>query len=347
MFRVWVRGLVTGEKYSRVREIVFLTRELNSLAREKVSLIREVRSLTWERLFPTWKNIFLTGERFFRVGKGRFETRERVSRTREIIFRVWPRGGRMPIGAVNVNLQPRQDVMPNYDTPGLSYDSGAFYDDVAPLPSTFNKKMAKVTFSLKAVPDPGVIQECTNLKTALTGNANFPTLPVSLATFGTKITSAQAKLTASDNAAALSKQATADKDTEIAALIAMAMQLVGYVDLTANGDESKILSAGLSVRSARVPQSVPVQVQNLALTTGDNTGEIDAQWDGISNAKSFEVQTSPDPFTDASWRTADTVTNSKVALTGLTSGAKIWVRVRDVNSKGKGPWSDPSVKVVP
>ena len=63
--------------------------------------------------------------------------------------------------------------MPNYDTPGLAYDSGVFYDDLAPAPSTNKKKMAKVKFSLKDVPDAGVIQECTNLKTALTGNANF------------------------------------------------------------------------------------------------------------------------------------------------------------------------------
>ena len=40
-------------------------------------------------------------------------------------------------------------------------------------------------------------------------------------------------------------------------------------------------------------------------------------------------------------------TNSKTTLTGYVSGSKLWVRVRAINSKGKGPWSDPAVKVVP
>lgn len=237
--------------------------------------------------------------------------------------------------------------MANYDTPGLTYDSGALYDDLTPLPLTTKKKMAKVKFTLSGVPDGDAIQKCSDLKTALTGNATFPTPPVTLAAFGTLITTAQTKLTAADNAAAVAKQATADKDTAIAALAAAANQIAAYVDLTANGDESKILSAGLSIRAARTPQIVPVQVQNLSVTAGDNAGSLDAHWDGMDNAKSFEVQISADPFSDATWKPADTVTNSKAVLTGLTSGAKIWVRVRAINSKGKGAWSDVATKIVP
>jgi hypothetical protein len=237
--------------------------------------------------------------------------------------------------------------MANYDTPGLTYDSGALYDDLTPPPTTTKKKMAKVKFTLSGVPDGDAIQTCSNIKTALTGNADFTTPPVSLSAFGTLITAAQTALTASDNALAASKQATADKDVAIAALGAAANQIAAYVDLTANGDESKILSAGLSVRAARTPQVVPGQVMNLSLTTSDNAGALDVHWDSLPGAKSFEVQTSPDPFTTTSWVTADTLTNSKTTLTGFTSGSRLWVRVRGINSAGKGAWSDPAVKVVP
>ena len=237
--------------------------------------------------------------------------------------------------------------MPNYDTPGLTYDSGALYDDLTPLPITTKKPMAKVKFTLANLPDNDVILKCVNLKTALTGNANFPTLPVTLSAFGTAITTAQAALTAADNAAAAAKQATADKDIAVAAMVAIAMQEVGYVDLTANGDESMILSAGIPVRAARTPQTVPGQVLNLSLTSSDNAGALDVHWDSLSGAKSFEVQTSPDPFTTTSWVTADTLTNSKTTLTGYVSGSKLWVRVRGINSAGKGAWSDPATKIVP
>ena len=237
--------------------------------------------------------------------------------------------------------------MPFYDAPSLTYDSGARYDDTTPPPQPRRKIMAKVKFTLNGVPDADVIQTCNNLKTALTGNANFTTPVPSLTTFGTAITTAQTKLTAADNAAQTAKQATADKDTAIAALSALATQLAAYVDFTANGDESKILSAGLSVRADKTPATAPGQVANLSLTVGDNEGSLDAHWDAMSGAKSFEVQSSPDPMTSTSFVTRDTLTNSKTTLTGFTSGARIWVRVRAINSAGKGAWSDPAVKIVP
>ena len=61
-----------------------------------------------------------------------------------------------------------------YDAPALTYDGGAVYDDVSPLPQSKKKNMAKVKFSLKDTPDTDVLQICNNLKTALTGNTNFP-----------------------------------------------------------------------------------------------------------------------------------------------------------------------------
>ena len=269
-----------------------------------------------------------------------FEASKRVFEVRKI-------GRKATAGAVAANIATRQDAMANYDTPGLIYDSGALYDDLTPLPITTKKHMAKVKFSLSGVPDGDAIQTCSNINTALTGNANFTTLPVTLTAFGTAITPAQAKLTAADNAAAAAKQATADKDIAIAAMVAIAMQEVGYVDLTANGDESMILSAGIPVRATRTPQTVPGQVMNLSLTSSDNAGSLDVHWDSLSGAKLFEVQASPDPFTTTSWVTADTLTNSKTTLSGYVSGSKLWVRVRAINSAGKGAWSDPAVKVVP
>jgi hypothetical protein len=62
----------------------------------------------------------------------------------------------------------------------------------------------------------------------------------------------------------------------------------------------------------------------------------------------YEIQQSVDPITASSWTHAEVVTGSKAMLTGLTSGAKMWFRVRSVGPKKiKGPWSDPAFKVVP
>jgi len=41
------------------------------------------------------------------------------------------------------------------------------------------------------------------------------------------------------------------------------------------------------------------------------------------------------------------VTKSKTAVTELTSGARMWARVRAVNAAGQGAWSDVATKIVP
>jgi len=207
--------------------------------------------------------------------------------------------------------------------------------------------MAKTKLNLNGLSDVQIIQQCGNIKTAMTGNANFTTPIPTLTALGTLITTAQTALTASDNAQTAAKQAVADKDTAIAALLAAAAQLALYVDLTAAGDESKILSAGMQVRAAATAATTPNQVMNLNLTAGDNAGELDLQWDFIPGAKTYEIQTSPDPVTATSWTSQPSVTKSKAAVFALTSGARMWVRVRAVNAAGQGAWSDVATKIVP
>ena len=236
--------------------------------------------------------------------------------------------------------------MANYDTPGLTYDSGVLYDAPAP-PFPRRKTMAKVKLTLDRLADAQVIQHCTNIKTAMTGNANFATPTPTLTALGTLITAATTKLTTAENAQTAAKQATADKDVALDALRAAAAQLATYVDLIANGDESKILSAGMAVRAPRTPAGVPPTVMNLFLTAGDNAGTLDLQWDPLPEARTYEIELSPDPVTGTSWSSRPSVTKSKALVTGLTSGSRQWARVRAVNAAGQGAWSDPATKIVP
>ena len=246
----------------------------------------------------------------------------------------------------SANQNNRQQVMANYDAPGISYDSGVLYD--APdLPPLRRKVMAKVKFSLDALPDAQIIQQCTNIKTALTGNANFTTPTPSLAAFGTAITAAGAKLTTSDNAQNAAKQAVVDKDTAIQTLLGLVSQLGTYVELTSGGDEAKILSAGMQVRAARAPASVPSTVQNLSLTAGDNAGQLDLQWDPTGSAKRYEVQLCAAADFASGVTNLPSVTKSKTLTANLTSGARIWARVRGLNAAGPGAWSDVATKIVP
>jgi len=237
--------------------------------------------------------------------------------------------------------------MANYDTAGLTYDSGVLYDATF-LPTGRRKKiMPKVKFSLDGLSDAQVIQRCTSAKTALTGNAAFTTPIPSLTTFGGLITTAQTKLTTSDNAAIASKQATADKDDAIAALKQAASQLATYVELTAAGDENKIMSAGMDVRASRVPASAPGTVMNLSITAGDNAGELDLQWDPLSTANRYEAQLcAASDFATGVINLPSTSKSTSVA-NGLTTGTRMWARIRALNAAGPGAWSDVATKIVP
>ena len=62
-----------------------------------------------------------------------------------------------------------------YDTPGLSYDSGVLYDAVAPPPLE-RKRMAKVKVGIKGFSREQIADKIDTVKTAMTGNANFPWL---------------------------------------------------------------------------------------------------------------------------------------------------------------------------
>jgi len=81
-------------------------------------------------------------------------------------------------------------AMAEYDsTPAAMFDSGVLYDDF-PVPQPRRNKMAQITMNFKGLSDLAIIQQCLNIKTAMTGNATFATPTPTLIAFGTLITTA-------------------------------------------------------------------------------------------------------------------------------------------------------------
>ena len=231
-----------------------------------------------------------------------------------------------------------------YDS-GVTYDSGLTYDEAVPtIPS---KRMAKVKLNLKDKTDSDLVTFAQQHITALTSNATFAAPMPAAPAFLTLFTAFQTALGACVTAQQAAKQATTLKDNARGALETALNQRGNYVELTAAGDAAKIQSAGFDVKGTGAPVGVPGTVMNLFITAGDSAGELDLQWDPTSGAKSYEVQVSPDPATNASWNSQPTVTKSRTAVTGLTSGVKMWARVRATASAGPGAWSDPATKIVP
>ncbi|MEN6533202.1 MAG: fibronectin type III domain-containing protein [Bryobacteraceae bacterium] len=207
--------------------------------------------------------------------------------------------------------------------------------------------MAKVKLGLSTLTPQETIELTTQIVTMMTGNANFTTPNPALATITTQKNTTSTSITAYDTAKAAAETALATRDANVTVLKGLLTQLAAYVENVSGGDAVKIESAGMSVRSSRTPPTVPGQVLDLALTAGDFAGTLDVAFDPESGAKSYEVQTSPDPMSEASWVFKMSLAKSSGTIEGLTSGAKVWVRVRAIGSAGAGPWSDPATKVVP
>ena len=236
--------------------------------------------------------------------------------------------------------------MINYDTSGVFFDIGLNFDSsFQPQPN--KKPMAKVKLALNQLTPDEILALTNQIITAMTGNVNFPTSNPSLASVTTLKNTAATKVAAQKAAQLTALQTTNDRDVALNALTAALGLLALNVENTSGGDAVKIQSAGMTVKSPASPQAVPTQVVNLAVSNGDNDGELDAQWDPVRTAKSYQVQVSADPITATSWRDVTPSSVSKMVIDGLTSGARIWVRVRAINKKGQGPWSDPAVKIVP
>ncbi len=209
--------------------------------------------------------------------------------------------------------------------------------------------MAKVKLGLAGMSPDDAISLANQIKTAMTGNANYAMPNPSLTAIGTLITTATAKVAAQKAAQQAARQATDDRDVAIAALNTGLDSLASYVQNTSGGDAVKIASAGMSVKAAPVSLGLLDMVQNVSITAGDSEGRLDLQWEPVRGAKNYEIQTSNDPNVPANWKLVDTSSGSKLSLEGLTSGQKIWVRVRAKASKkaNDGAWSDPATKIVP
>lgn len=207
----------------------------------------------------------------------------------------------------------------------------------------------QIKLDLQGKTVPQKIQFLRDIVTQMTGNANFTTPNPALTVITTRANALESALGTQATAQQAAKTATTNLDNAEKLADAAVDSLSNYVWETSGGEEAKIQTAGMSLRAPRTPTTSLEAPQNLAVTAGDNEGELDAVWEPNKKATGgFEIQISVDPFTSTSWQHADNSTSSKITLTGLPSGSKIWVRVRALGPKKiKSPWSDPAVKRVP
>lgn len=244
---------------------------------------------------------------------------------------------------------------PHYDDSEVFYDAGFFYADGVPDSPT-TKRRSKNMSSLK----PNLSKKNPTQLIAL-ADLVLPKIapePPAVPPIANLATKAAALKTVRDAAFAANK-AYEDAKLALANLKQVRDEkadllriehnaVVSAVESEAKGDPVVLTASGYPLAAPPGGESsLPEQIRNLNVTQGDEDGVLDVNYDPDAAARTYEVQTTTgDPVTGP-WVTKAQPTVSSMKLTGLTSGSRVWVRVRGVGSKGAGPWSDPASKIVP
>lgn len=207
--------------------------------------------------------------------------------------------------------------------------------------------MAKVKLNFRGLPIPEKLVRAQQIITAMTGNANFTSPHPALAQVTTATNDLDAAYAAALAARQEARTLTNVVNTEEYAFDGLFSQLASYVESVSGGDEAKIQSSGMDIRSQGTNLGELSPPEALNASQGDHQGEIDLQWDKVERARSYVIERSTDPVTDTSWQHAAVSTRSSVTVEDLTSATKYWFRVAAVGSNSQSGWSNPATRIAP
>lgn len=119
-----------------------------------------------------------------------------------------------------------------------------------------------------------------------------------------------------------------------------------YVEFVAHDDEEALRSTGFELRRepSRAPRSGALPApQGLKLRRGDFSGQVEVRAGRVEGAGNYELQISlGDPTDEAGWRHALSSPNcTRLLLEGLPRLQICWVRMRAMNARTAGVWSEP------
>src|SRR5437762_4741487 len=138
----------------------------------------------------------------------------------------------------------------------------------------------KVSFGFGRLSDTELDNFAQGVIDAMTGNAAFPTPPVTLANLQTAQTDFTARMAAAQTGGVAD---TAAKNNSRQALITMLRDVAAYVQIRCNNDPAILLSSGFQMQSTNRAQVELTKPVSFALTNG-STGQVIARVDPVKNA---------------------------------------------------------------
>jgi hypothetical protein len=198
--------------------------------------------------------------------------------------------------------------------------------------------IVKVSLGFAKLTDPQLVTKADRIINGLTGNAAFPTPSPSVASVQTSVTAFQDALA---EAADGGRTKTALKNDARETLLTKLRTLALYVQVQCDNDLATLLSSGFDATKPPTPAGILPAPQNVTLTQGTLSGQLDLRAQPLTNAGSYEGQLTTDLNKQDGWETIGNFTAAKMTAQELTPGEKYWGRLRAIGAAGPGAWSDP------
>lgn len=200
---------------------------------------------------------------------------------------------------------------------------------------------SKVKVSLFKLTAVYLLALLRNVVAKLTGNANFPTPPVSLADMTTKGDELEAAIEEATNGSKASKEARNKLETEVKAMLESVALYVGSVG---KGDPAILSTSGFELAKQPEPIGVPGVTKALVVDATNTEGTVELRWRRVHGAHSYRVwMTDSDPNVEANWTELGVGIRSSRLVTDLVSYKAYWFKVSAIGYAGEGKDCDPAM----
>lgn len=177
----------------------------------------------------------------------------------------------------------------------------------------------------------------------MTGNANFTTPAVPLATMQTLADDFEIAIEAAING---SRQSRLVRDQIRDQVRAVLTTQADYVRTMCGGDVAKLESSGFELRKQPEPVGIPGITKELKATFTYRRGELDLRWKSVYGATGYQVyMTDKDPTLASNWEYVGYTKGVHRLFTGLASAKSYWFTVCAVGYAGQGGQCDPAMGI--
>ncbi len=200
--------------------------------------------------------------------------------------------------------------------------------------------MKKINLSLSRLSPVALMALLSNVITKMTGNSNFATPAVAMATLQAAL---DLLATLIDNAVNGSRQARMLRDDQVLVVRDLLRKQGNYVVLQSNGDTTIQESSGFPMAKTPMPVGVPNTPRVIETTFTGIIGNVEIYWSGSHGAAFYNLWYTSTPGDAASWKLLKASTRNRHSA-NLPSGTYHF-RVSAVGAAGESAMSDVAVGI--